>query len=237
MSETCPRCGKGREAGEDFSQFPYRYDEAYCQWHSIWVCEKCLVFLTEDRARKKKEADREEAISVLGGLRAYNEFTLARYDRPELIKKCAEYPKINLFLWGAAGVGKTHLATALIRDHDVYGRYSPQEISRTIRKSFGDVDKEEEAYSSIINSPQLLIDDIGTEKQTEFLYSCMYEIIDRRYMQDSGGLILTSNLSLDKLAAHFGDDRLTSRIAGMCKIIEITGKDRRLGRQVTAGGQ
>lgn len=49
-------------------------------------------------------------------------------------------------------------------------------------------------------------------------------------MQETGGLIITSNLSLDNLRARFADDRLTSRIAGMCKILEITGADRRLGK-------
>jgi DNA replication protein DnaC len=38
---------------------------------------------------------------------------------------------------------------------------------------------------------------------------------------------VTSNLTLDAIAEKVGD-RIASRIAGMCKVVEIRGKDRRL---------
>jgi DNA replication protein DnaC len=40
--------------------------------------------------------------------------------------------------------------------------------------------------------------------------------------------IITANLSLDDLAQKLGDDRLSSRIAGMSEVIEVIGPDMRL---------
>ena len=223
----CEKCGKEETSGENFREI---HSETNCQDYVL--CAACITLIKAERKRKEEEAKLAQEILSLGGPRAYKEFTRARYDRAEHLSKCAAYPQINLFLWGAAGVGKTHLGTALIREQNNYWIFKPQEISRMLRENLTDVEAEGKIYSDIISCPHLLIDDIGTEKKTDFLYSAMYEIIDGRYMQESGGLIITSNLSLDHLAARFGDDRLTSRIAGMCKIIEMTGKDRRLGQVV-----
>jgi len=40
--------------------------------------------------------------------------------------------------------------------------------------------------------------------------------------------LITSNLTLDEIAEKVGD-RIASRIAGMCKVVEVRGKDRRIG--------
>ena len=63
---------------------------------------------------------------------------------------------------------------------------------------------------------------------TEYSMSIFYEILDGRLMQKQNGLIITSNLSLNELAVKMGDDRITSRIAGMCRVISLGGDDRRM---------
>lgn len=80
-----------------------------------------------------------------------------------------------------------------------------------------------EKYSEI---EVLFLDDIGTEKTTDWAQQTLYTIIDRRYREKLQTTI-TSNLSLNELSDKTGD-RITSRIAEMCKIIELKGKDRRL---------
>ena len=76
--------------------------------------------------------------------------------------------------------------------------------------------------------PVLVIDDLGIGRDTEFAFQTLYEIVDGRYMAMKGGLIVTSNLSLDDLAAKLGDDRIPSRLASMCKVIRMTGADKRV---------
>ena len=162
----------------------------------------------------------------LGGTRAVNDFTLEKFDNKSVVEQCSTYPGENLFIHGPAGTGKTHLGTALIRKfHGLI--YKPQEIYRECR-GHETGDDEQRAIQYFINYSWLMIDDLGVDKKTEWSFSTLYEIIDGRYMWDKKGLIITSNLSLQALTERFMDDRISSRIIGMCKIIEITGRDRRI---------
>ena len=65
----------------------------------------------------------------------------------------------------------------------------------------------------------LVLDDFGTSKPTDFVLQTLYLIINHRY-DYLKKIIFTSNLSLEKVALVFGDDRITSRIERMCEIIE-----------------
>jgi DNA replication protein DnaC len=86
---------------------------------------------------------------------------------------------------------------------------------------------------SIFSTRILVLDDLGTAKYTEFLCSIIYEIIEDRYQNHPGGLIVTSNLSLCDLAETMGDDRVSSRLAELCrgKIFSMVGEtDHRIVR-------
>ena len=72
----------------------------------------------------------------------------------------------------------------------------------------------------------MIIDDIGAEKLTEFVRQTFYYIINERE-QWLKKTIITSNYSLDELDEYI-DGRISSRIAGMCEIVELGGKDRRV---------
>ena len=102
-------------------------------------------------------------------------------------------------------------------------------ISRALREA-QDAGEERKIIERFVRMPLLLIDDLGTEKLTDSLYSLLHEIIDGRYDRDGGGLIVTSNLSLDDLAEKMGDDRISSRLSEMCQVFSLEGeKDHRLG--------
>ena len=135
--------------------------------------------------------------------------------------------KTNVIMLGAVGLGKTHLATALVRSHRDAWVVKPQTIYRNCR-GIKSGQEEQEAINVFIKCPLLVIDDLGVDKKTDFSFSTLYEVIDGRDMSEQKGLIITSNLSLSALSERMGDDRITSRIGGMCKIIELTGKDHRI---------
>lgn len=101
------------------------------------------------------------------------------------------------------------------------------EIFREMR-SCKSAPEESELINDYADILVLMIDDLGVSKETEFSSQVLYEIIDRRYMAMRGGLIITSNLSLDEFCEKTGDDRIASRLAQMCNIITLTGKDHRL---------
>jgi DNA replication protein DnaC len=70
------------------------------------------------------------------------------------------------------------------------------------------------------------MDDLGVEKTSEWSMQTLYTITDWRYRELRQTLV-TSNLTLDEIAGKVGD-RIASRIAGMCKVVELKGKDRRI---------
>ena len=78
-----------------------------------------------------------------------------------------------------------------------------------------------------ITTPEILIlDDLGSEKITEYLRTTFYYIFNEREIWERP-TIITSNLSLEELDNHLGA-RVSSRIAGSCEVLKFTGKDRRL---------
>jgi DNA replication protein DnaC len=100
-------------------------------------------------------------------------------------------------------------------------------ISRWLRRCEGPDDEIEVIKQ--LSEMTMLLDDLGSEKMTDFLQSNFYEIIDRRLEYRINGLIITSNLSLDQLAPIIGD-RTVSRIMGLVgrkNILEFSGKDYR----------
>lgn len=137
----------------------------------------------------------------------------------------------NLYLFGSCGTGKTHLACMVaqraIIDLALRAEYiQPGRLLRRVRGKTGD--EEQEEIDRLAKLDVLVLDDLGAEKDTEYAVQILYEVIDGRVMSYKNGLVVTSNLSLPELAKKFGDDRLPSRLAGLCKVVEITGNDWRL---------
>lgn len=85
-------------------------------------------------------------------------------------------------------------------------------------------------YNRLCDQDLLVIDDLGIAKGTEFMIEVLCEVLNKRFLRGLNGLVVTSNLSLDDLAHKIGDDRLSSRIAGMCKTYELKGPDWRLNK-------
>ncbi len=150
----------------------------------------------------------------------------------------------GLFVSAPRGVGKTHLAAAIVRQAIL--NLSPRrlraegmraelfplfvdslELLLELRDSFGnDQITERSIIDRYSGAPLLVLDDLGAEKSSEWSIQTLYTIIDRRY-RNKLPTIITSNLNLDQVAARL-DDRIASRIAGMCEVRSMIGEDRRV---------
>lgn len=184
-----------------------------------WLLEEKQA---EEKARRMREIKR------LGGVRAYQDFTKEKYTNKEILQALSNYPRENYYLWGPAGTGKTHAAVAILRDVPFATVSRMSEISREIR---GSEVYEEKRIIERYATAQMLLDDLGSEKMTEFLQNMLFEIMDQRWQNKQGGLIITANMSIEKLGALIGD-RTASRIAGLVgtkNAIEFGGKDWRIG--------
>lgn len=140
----------------------------------------------------------------------------------------------GLIIEGPIGSGKSYLlgciANALI-DRGIHFRYIVysdllQQIRSTYNQSNPEND-EKQILSTVQQIPVLLIDDLGTEKATEFASSTLYQIIDRRYREEKP-IILSTNYSIKNLKNRFPvmGERIFQRLLEMNKYLELAGNVR-----------
>lgn len=189
--------------------------------------EKKLRLYTEEELQRQAEQKEKYDIARLGGLLSYEDYTKEKFNNKAILNALRDFPEENYFLYGPAGTGKTHAAVAVLREVPNGQVLRMSRISRWLRRC--ENPDEEIDVIKRISELTLLIDDLGSEKMTEFLQSNFFEIIDRRIQYRINGLIITSNLSLDQLAPIIGD-RTVSRImwlVGKKNILQLSGKDYR----------
>jgi len=148
----------------------------------------------------------------------------------ETDKPLDKYKDKSLFIHGKAGVGKTVLACSLAKDYIRQNR-NVKFISYIgfIRTLQGGFIRKEDVYGLAdkvaLYEGMLIIDDFGVSKTTEFVKDSVYGIINEREMSMLP-MIITSNFDLNEIANMF-DERISSRIKGMCEVLNMEGKDRR----------
>ena len=138
----------------------------------------------------------------------------------------------GLYIYGGVGSGKTHLAYSIAK------RANEKDIAMVIKnvpellREFRLDLKREGVQKTFIEdkimnySGLLVLDDIGSEKMSDWVEETFYLIINKRY-NEMLPTVFTSNLKLSELAERIGD-RLASRIAGSCVSYELKGEDKRI---------
>jgi DNA replication protein DnaC len=141
-----------------------------------------------------------------------------------------------LLLTGPFGTGKTHQAYGALRRIAEAGpdRYELIAITApdmyALLRPGGSEHGAEHELKRLTRIPLLLLDDLGTEKISEFTEEATYRLLNERY-NECRPLIITSNLPasdptgpdlLDKLG-----ERITSRLSQMTTVIPMDGNDLR----------
>lgn len=93
-----------------------------------------------------------------------------------------------------------------------------------------DPEDEQRAINRLVRTELLVLDDLGIGSDTAYARQIFQEILDGRTYAYRAGLVITSKYSLDSLAQKLDDDTISSRLAGLCEIIEVQGADGRLGK-------
>lgn len=135
----------------------------------------------------------------------------------------------GLLLCGSVGTGKSFLAAAIA--NELISQGTPclmtnfsRIISRISEKFGGD-----QKYLDNLNRFDLLIiDDLGAERDSEYMWEKVMDVIDARYRAGLP-LIVTTNLNPKDLydPSDIRRQRVFSRLKEMCIFLEVNGTDRR----------
>jgi DNA replication protein DnaC len=146
----------------------------------------------------------------------------------------------GLFLDGPPGIGKTHIAVAVLK-HVIMRTgarglfYDTRELLRIIRSTFNPVTRtaEMDVLQPVMTAELLVLDDLGAEKPSEWVEETMNLIVNTRY-NERRPTIFTSNF--EDLPDEEGDPqslkarvgfRIHSRLHEMCEFLEYDGADYR----------
>jgi DNA replication protein DnaC len=151
-----------------------------------------------------------------------------------------EYPanERGLLFAGPVGVGKTHLAVAILRGllekgaRSLFCEYGT--LLKEIQDSYNPISRTSEmsVLAPVYEAEVLVLDELGASKPTDWVLDTMTHIIGRRY-NDKRLTIFTTNYmderqnpACETLQDRIGT-RLRSRLYEMCSIVLIDGEDYR----------
>lgn len=147
----------------------------------------------------------------------------------------------GLILYGNVGVGKTYAAAVIVneivkkknlKNGQLYKCYITklETIKRDIlEKKYGD----NQVFATLIDKDLLVIDDFGTQNDTNFALELMQNVIDARY-NNCRPTIITTNINFNNMQEYtdpkrrLAYERIRSRLCEMCKLIHCEGRDRRI---------
>ncbi len=131
----------------------------------------------------------------------------------------------SFFFSGGTGLGKTHLALAVLNKvtslgYTVYYNTAGAIIKAMEKERFGR--SAESIEDEIFKSDLIIIDDLGTEFSTAFSQAAVNDLVNGAILSGKA-MIIISNLSIGELEERYGQ-RVTSRLNGF-EIIEFVGED------------
>ena len=135
----------------------------------------------------------------------------------------------GLLLYGNVGCGKSFAAACIA--NALIDRGTPcmmTNFSRIINQLQESFDGRQKYIDNLSRFDLLVIDDMAVERNSEYVWENIMNIVDSRY-RSGLPLIVTTNLTIGELAdpSDIRRQRVYSRLKEMCVPIEVTGADRR----------
>lgn len=132
----------------------------------------------------------------------------------------------SIFMLGQTGLGKTHLSLAIAAEAIKKGYHAAYDsiinyLRRIESEHFGR--SEGDTLELLLSADLLIMDDLGSEFESSFYSSAIYNIINTR-LNYSRPTIISTNLSPQQMQKRY-DDRIVSRLFAMYDYLKFTGSD------------
>lgn len=227
----CARCPEGggecaRPEERDWGKEPY-WDETILYRY----CGKWNEYILRDRLGEYGVPERMRAKTIVNFVAE----TESAQDAKEVATKfLADYyqwrkkDKNSMLFAGPHGVGKTHLAAAILRtltERRILRSacFVPAITLTNQLRAQGDVGQIVNHFSRV---DMLVIDDLGAQRTTPWVREQLGQIIDDRW-SNQRPIVCTSNGGLGACQDMLGD-RAFSRLRSMVNFMQIEGRDHRL---------
>ena len=161
----------------------------------------------------------------------------ARQHMAQVLEYCKYYAahfspreSTSLYLFGSAGLGKTHLAlsianTVLQKGCDVVYVSAQNAFDAIERERFAS--GEGDTMATLQSAELLILDDLGTEYISPYVNSCLYSLVNTRVCRRLP-TIYTSNIVNDADLQRRYTEKVVSRLLGSCETLCFCGTDIRL---------
>lgn len=177
------------------------------------MCDRCEIDSRHDAERVEQRFDADKAFERSGA--PDDETKFPRIDLPFWASDFVTNQRAGLYLYGPVGTKKTSLASEILRSFAKRGTASRYATERDYAAACFKSDREKmEKMKSI---PVLVVDDLGTDYQSDFSASLFFDLVDARYRLTAGKTIWISNYSPKELKQfQHVDARVTRRIGDTC---------------------
>jgi DNA replication protein DnaC len=176
---------------------------------------------------------------TLDNFLAYNESLERAVAKARRLAETFPAAGVGLFLEGQPGVGKTHLAVAVLR-HVIESTaarglfYDTRELLRLIRSTYDPSIRttEIEVVRPVLTADLLVLDDLGAEKTSEWVDETMNLIVNTRYSERRLTLFTSNYPDIpdetepNSLLFRIGV-RMRSRLHEMCEFVVLDAADYR----------
>jgi DNA replication protein DnaC len=234
----------------------YGFPLNYCE--ETYICPDCkdTGYITGENGYSRACACRKQLVvrelfkesNIPENFENFEDFDLSLYPKEKrshmkkLLDFCIDYTNNftrenvlqNILFTGKTGLGKTYLcniiACNLLKQGIPVIYMSAPELFRCMLKFGAEQDEADEIRNAVYTAELLIIDDLGTEKQSDSRYQILLDILNAREAGNKKGkcsTIISTNLLPKEICELYGE-RVNSRILGGFCILLFEGEDIRL---------